>query len=303
MLIILYGQMSDQFNWKQQRMINGGCTCGYREYAKNFGHIVYLSPQKVKLPWEHSITDSNKVIAFIKKYPKSVVWSVKHDSRKDREILAKIDNKKLYYSCNSKNRYNKFCDVSLVDTEDRLGKNAKVWFKGKDPNYWLPGTNKEFDYLLMGRRGDKNEVYFINRLREVKEKRRVLWIGGEAHRHRIKATKHDVIFTDFSGQNAVRTLIPKAKVGILFTELSVEGFPQSYLEMTMCGIPVVYNKKAPGNKFYFHKHTCIMCSKQDIIQSAEFLLQAGVSDKCREEAIKHYSLKKSYNWMLKCLEQ
>ena len=76
MLIILYGEISDQINLKQQLMIDGGTTCGYREYAKNFGHIIYLSPQKVNKSWEHSIPNPKDVIKFIKKYPNAIVWSV-----------------------------------------------------------------------------------------------------------------------------------------------------------------------------------------------------------------------------------
>ena len=79
-------------------------------------------------------------------------------------ILSKIQNKKVYYSCNSKNRYNSFCDVSLVDTQGRLKgvPNGHVWFKGKNPDYWYPSTKKEYDYILVGGRGDKNELYFLN---------------------------------------------------------------------------------------------------------------------------------------------
>ena len=128
MLIILYGDISNKTNWKQQRMIDGGATCGYREYARNFGHIIYLTPQNVKLDWEHSIPNSREVVSFIKKHPDAIVWSVKYSPRKDSEILSKISNKKFYYSCNSKNRFNKFCDLSLVDTEDRLkGNRSIVW--------------------------------------------------------------------------------------------------------------------------------------------------------------------------------
>lgn len=301
MLIVLYGDISNSHNGKQQRMIDGGCTCGYREYARNYGHIVYMAPQNVKLNWEHSITNPNKVVEFIKKYPDAIVWSVKHSSRKDKEILKRIKNKKVYYSCNARNMYNDYCDVSLVDTEDRLKGNAKLFVKGKDFRYWKPSNKKEFDYLLLGRRGDKNEIHFLRRLNEVKEGRSILWIGGKKHEGRIK-TKHKVVCTDFIGQDAVRDNIPRAKVGILFTELSVEGFPQSFLEMTMCGLPVVYNINAPRNKFYFHKHNCLLSSKENIIKNAETLLKNGDPIKCRETAIKYYSLDKSYERIKECLK-
>jgi len=301
-LIILYGDISGKSNWKQQRMIDGGATCGYREYARNFGHIIYMCPQKVKLPWEHCILKPKNVIKFISKYPNSVVWSVKYSPKKDREILSKIKNKKFYYSCNAKNRYNSFCDISLVDTPQRLnGKKSAVWFKGKDPEYWKPtGEMKEFDYLLIGGRGDKNEVYFLKKLNQVKKKRRVLWVGGKKHKHKV-STNHDIVYTDFVGQDTVKKHIPRCKVGILFTDLKIEGFPQSFLEMSMCGLPVVYNINGPTNDFYFHKENCILCAKKDLIKSAEILLKNPNHELCRETAIKNYSIKRSYEGILKCL--
>ena len=164
-LILLYGGISKSVHPKQQRMIDGGATCGYREYAENFGKIIYLCKQQVKLPWEYSMTNPHKVVQFLNKRPNAIVWSVKHDPAKDSLILRSIKNKKLYYSCNSKNSINLNCDVSLVDTPQRLRKNAKLHLKGKDPNYWKPGNGeKVYDYLLMGKRGDKNEIYFINQL-------------------------------------------------------------------------------------------------------------------------------------------
>ncbi len=303
MLIILYGDISDQKAGKQQRMIDGGATCGYREYARNYGHIIYMANQKVKLPWEHSIVDPNKVVEFIKQHPNSIVWSVKHSLRKDKKILSKINNKKIYYSCNSSNMYNKFCDVSLVDTLQKIKNNAKLWFKGKDPYYWKPldEDKKEFDYLLVGRRGDKNEIHFIQKLNAIKEKRKILWIGGEKHKSKIGKTKHEVVCTGFVGQKKVKTNIPKAKVGVLFTELTIEGFPQAFLEMTMCGLPVVYNVNAPRNKFYFHKDNSLLCSKNDLVKSAEILLKTRDPIRCRETAIRNYSLDESYGRIKECL--
>jgi len=303
MLIILYGDFSDKENQKQQRMIDSKATCGYREYARNYGHIIYLSPQHVKLPWEHSITDPKKIIEFINKCSSdSIVWSVKHSPKKDKEILSKINNKKIYYSCNSQNMYNPYCNISLVDTEERIKKNAKLWFKGKDPNYWKPNDNpKEFDYLLIGRRGDKNEVYFLKRLNEIKEIRKILWIGGEAHRNKVSCN-HEVIYTPFIGQDETRDNIIKTKVGILFTELKIEGFPQSFLEMTISGVPVVYNERAPKNLFYFHKYNHIFCSKKDIVRSAEKLLKDRNSEKCRQVSINNYSLERSYQRIIECLK-
>ena len=303
MLIILYGDISNKSNWKQQRMIDGGSTCGYREYARNFGHIIYMCPQTIKHDWEHVILKPKNVIKFINKFPDAIVWSVKHSPKKDNEILSKIKNKKVYYSCNAKNCYNQFVDVSLVDTPKRVKKNAKIFFKGKSSEYWLPSDKKEYDYILIGTRGDKNEAYFINKLTTlIKDKRKIIWVGGKKFRKRVKQTHHKIIYTDFIGQDEVRDIIPKAKVGILFTELKVEGFPQSFLELTISGVPTIYNENAPVNKFYFHKDNCILSNKKSLIRNAEKLLKNGNSEKCRKTAIEHYSIQKSYDRILKCLK-
>ncbi len=304
MLIILYGDISNKKNGKQQRMISGEVTCGYREYAKNFGCIIYMTPQDIKQSWERVMVQPKNVVKFINKHPDAIVWSVKHSPKKDEQILSKIKNKKIYYSCNAKNIWNSKCNVSLVDTPKRVKKNGKLWFKGKEPHYWksLKEQQKEYDYVLVGLRGDKNETYFIKRLNEIKEKRKILWIGGYRFKRKIPKTHHEVHLTKKLSQDEVRNHIPKARVGILFTELKVEGFPQSFLEMTMCGVPVVYNQKAPGNKFYFHKENSLLCIKKDIIKSAETLLKNRDPIKCREIAIKNYSLEKSYKRILECLK-
>ena len=303
-LIILYGDISNKKNDKHQLMIDGKVTCGYREYAKSFGHIIYMTPQDIKLPWEHVILKPKNVIKFINKYPDVIVWSVKYSPKKDKEILSKVKNKKIYYSCNSKNMYNNSCDISLVDTEKRIRSNAKLWFKGKDPNYWIPlnEEKKEYDYLLIGLRGDKNEIYFLKKLNKIKHQRKILWIGGYKFKKKIPESHHSIELTKKISQDEVRDNIAKAKVGVLFTELRVEGFPQSFLEMSMCGVPVVYNKRAPTNKFYFHKENSLLCMKGDIIKSAETLLKNRDQVKCREASIKNYSLEKSYERILSCLK-
>lgn len=303
MLIILYGEISNKSKWKHQRMIDGGATCGYREYARHYGSIVYVTPQKVKLPWEKSIYKPKAILNYIRKYPDAIVWSVKTGPVKNKEILSKIKNKKVYYSCNAKNRNCKFANINLIDTPQRLKhKKDKLWVKGKDPDYWKPqGQKKEFDYLLIGTRGDKNETYFLKRLNEVKEPRKILWIGGKKHEHKIR-TNHQVVCTGFMGQDEVRDNIPRAKVGVLFTELKIEGFPQSFCEMTMCGVPVVYNTNAPRNKFYFHKGNSLLSNKEKIIFSAEKLLKYYNPERCREIAIKNYSIEKAYGRILECLK-
>lgn len=304
MLIILYGEVANKTKWKHQRMIDGGATCGYREYAKHFGTIVYVTPQKVSLPWEKSIYKPKHIINFINQHPEAIVWSVKKGPRKDREVLSKIKNKKIYYSCNAKNRNCKQAHINLVDTKERLKypKKDRIWVKGKDPDYWKPqGQKKEFDYLLIGTRGDKNETYFLNQLNSIKEPRKILWIGGKKHEHKIK-TKHQVVCTGFMGQDDVRDNIPRAKVGVLFTELKIEGFPQSFCEMTMCGVPVVYNINAPRNRFYFHKGNSLLCTKDKMVFSAEKLLKYYNPELCRQIAIKNYSIERAYRRILECIK-
>ena len=88
--------------------------------------------------------------------------------------------------------YNLKCNVSLVDTPKRVRKNAKLWFKGKNPNYWKPldDIKKEYDYLFIGTRGDKNEIYFLKKLNEIKKKRKILWIGGYGFKNKIPNQKN-----------------------------------------------------------------------------------------------------------------
>lgn len=294
-LIILYGKFSENHHIKQQMMIDGKCTCGYREYAQNFGEIIYLAPQKINDNFSHSIYDESSLLEYLSFHPEDIVWSVKSDSKKD-ELLKKISNKKIYYSCCAHDVINLNADISLVDDESRLKDNAALWFKGKDENYWKEKATKEFDYLLVGRRADKNELYFLDYLNDIDIKRKILWIGGNDHKHKIKS-HHYVHTTDFISMNNVRQLIPMAKVGILFTEHKSEGFPQTFLEMTMCGVPVVYNKTAPKNKYYIHKNNCLLTDKNNLIKDAEFLLNNHDSKLCRRDAIENYSITKSFEHM------
>ncbi|MCD6435595.1 MAG: glycosyltransferase [Clostridiales bacterium] len=292
-LIVLYGDVGTTSWKKAQKNIDGVQTCGYRDYAEKFGCIIYMTPQKVSKDWEHSIPDPDKVVDFIHKYPDAIVMAIKVAARRDEKILSKVKNRKLYYSCGCKNLYNSFCDISLVDIESRLGKNAKVFVKGKDKNFWKPSGKKEFDYLFIGVRGDKNESFFVNKLNSVKKKRKILWIGGKKHRKKIK-TFHDVTYTDKLNKEGVRDNISRAKVGVLFTE-SGEGFPQSFLEMTMCGVPVVYNIKAPINKMYNHSpNNCVLANRGNLIEKSEWLLNSYDQELCRKIAIDNYSMDKFY---------
>jgi len=293
-LIILYGDIGTTPWKKAQRLIDGIHTCGYRDYAKKFGCIIYMTPQNTKEEWEHSIPDPAKVIEFIDKNPDATVWSVKVAPSRDKQILAHINNRKLYYSCCNQNMYNSFCDVSLVDTEKRVKRNAKVFCKGKDENFWKPvHDKKEYDYLLIGLRGDKNEAFFLNQLDKIKGSRKILWIGGHKHRKKIR-TRHKIDFTPALSSEGVRDKISLAKVGVLFTDLG-EGFPQSFLEMTMCGVPIVYNVKAPINNIYNHSpQNCVLANRGNLIKKSEELLKSFDPELCRKIAIENYSMDKFY---------
>jgi len=300
-LIMLYGGIGDNLNKKQQMMIDGQCTCGYREYARKYGVIIYMTPQNCKLSWENSLT-ANEAVRFCNDHPKSIVWSVKHDPLKDEKIISKIKNKKVYYSCCNRNMINDICDISLVDTTERLklSKKAKLHIKGKDPNYWLPinFSEKIYDYVLVGKRADKNEIYFLNRLKEeVKDVRTVLWIGGEAHRNKVPRCHHSINLLPFVGQDMVRDNISLGKIGILFTEHPAEGFPQTFLEMSMCGLPVIYNCDAPMNSKYIGDYNIRLIDKPGLVSAAEsmlFRMNQDISNKCRTDAINRYSIEISY---------
>lgn len=298
-LIILYGGLSDKSNAKQQMMINGGATCGYREYAEAYGEIIYLCPQVVSKPFEKSMTSPGEIVDYCNSHPETIVWSVKHDPNKT-EMLKLIKNRTLYYSCCANNMYCDSADISLVDSHSRVKDESrhKVWFKGKDSNKWLPSDNKRYDYLLMGRRGDKNELYFLDRLtKEISYSRSILWIGGEKFKDKVVSSHHDITFMPFSSEADVIKAIPTASVGVIYTEHRAEGFPQSFLEMAMCGVPVVYPTTAPINPYYVGQYNIHICQKKDLIFTCEMVLAQPKSELCRAESINKFDLDKSYKHM------
>jgi len=291
---------------KHQLLIEGKLTCGYREYAKHGGAIVYMTKQhSLKEPWEFCFPNGKGLKEWLKKYPDAVVWAIKNDGGKN-PLLKSISNFKVYYSCNCHNMYNKYCDVSFVDTPARIKNNdkCKLFFKGKDPDFWKPKENakRQYDYVLLSKRDDKNQSFFIQELtNNVKEKRKILWLGGRAFRKKVK-THHDVEYTPVLSQVEIRDRLSDVKLGILYTEHTFEGFPQAYLEMTMCGIPVLYPSAsiAPKNDYYFfEENSHLVRRKSRLWSDAEKCLrkyELGKTDVlCRNKSAEEYNITKSIN--------
>lgn len=302
-LLILYGRFQKDTNWKQQRMIEEKCTCMYRSFAERFGEIIYLAPQEcINKTWEKSIPDKNELIKYLYTQPDTIIWSVKHCLMKD-EVLKLLDNKKVYYSCCSLNMYNKYCDISLVDLPERVSRNGVLWVKGKDPDYWKPNKRKIFDFLIVGPRGDKNELFFLNEMQKTKREYTIQWIGGEAYKDQIQS-KHEVLYTPFLTMEQMKESIPHSKIGVILSEHPAEGFPQTFLEMTMCGVPVIALSKGFANRVY-NDNCYTIIDKCDIVNRAEDILEfwniEKVSVKVRKYAIENYSLEKSYESVLKGL--
>jgi hypothetical protein len=64
--------------------------------------------------------------------------------------------------------------------------------------------------------------------------------------------------------------------------------------MTMCGVPVVFNKNGPFNSHYFYKENSKRVEKKNLIYAAEDLLANHDQAACRQIAIENYSLEKSF---------
>lgn len=302
-MIILYGPLGNHDRDKQQSLIDGKLVCAYREYASIFGSIVYLCEQdNIVQPWEHSLATEDAVLNYCRSRPDDIVLSIKHNEPKDG-LLRKIRNPKLYHACSAWNTVNPNCDISLVDTEERIvNASCRILYKGRDENIWKPtGAEKEFDYLLIGRAGNKGQMKFLEKLRSLKERRTVLWIGGSRYKKKaskIPGKRHHIKFTDMLGPAEVSNLISKGKVGILFTEFDGEGFPETFMELTLCGVPVVYSNIGPYNKKYFHAHNSVITDEKGLLSAAENLRKSHNPELCRKEAVENYTLKSSYEYMV-----
>lgn len=300
-LILVYGKVESTPCGKQQAMIDEKWTCGYREYAKQPGVvIIYPRPQKnLKHDWEMCMPNGDGLVEFCKSHIDAVVWSVKKDKRKSG-LLVQIPNFKVYYSSCAHHGVQKFADINLVDTKERQRGRSAIHLKGKDPDFWKPiDQPKEYDYLIMGKRADKNEFFFLKQLNVVKKPRSILWLGGIKHAESARnllASRHTINITPMYGPDAVRDHISKAKVGILYSEHPAEGFPQTFLEMTMCGVPVVYG--GPQNDYYFFPENSVRPRKKSLVKAAEALLGVYNPEACRQCAVENYSIQKSIERLL-----
>jgi len=297
-LIILYGKFGKKLHEKQQRMIDGGSSCGYRDYARLFGEIIYLCPQRLSRKWEKSITEPQELVRYLNSQENVVVWSVKHDPAKDA-CLDYVKHPKLYYSCCAYNTINRHVDYSLVDTIERVkpGTNAVLWQKGKDPEKWNydPEVKRVYDYLLVGRRADKNEIWFIDKLtKKVKEQRSILWIGGKEHRYKFN-THHYVKCTPFVGESEVIKLMNKCYVHVLLSEHPAEGFPQSIIESGMCGCCVIYS--GPRGIFENKEEAFSHCEDMLLVTSCGGWEKLGRRESKRKLFVDDYSIHKSWEQM------
>ena len=304
-LIILYGSMGDKHNAKVQKMIDGRSVCGYRSHAEKFGEIIYMAPQNLSKPWERCITSKAQLALYLEGLPSDcIIWCVKHDKdgRRD-DVVRRLNHRSVYYSCCSLDTFNPNCNISLVDTSARIkNKRMKLWVKGKDRGWWYENSPKFFDYCLIGRRADKNEQWFISELTEkVKQKRSIMWIGGEGHK--IPKTHHHVATTPFCGPEIVRNGINSCRVGINATEHPCEGFPQSLVEMQICGLPCVYLDTAPWNDLYigmrglFWPTPIARSPKEEVVIKAEKFL-ANIE---KINIVSHLTLENSYQSILNAL--
>lgn len=307
-LIILYGNASKDRSSKVQQLVDGKLTCGYRDYAQHYGCIAYLVPvNNIKKSWEYVFPEGRGIVEFCRNYPDAIVWSVKLGNSLKNSILDQIKNRKLYYSCCSRNIVNNCCHISLVDTVDRLPKsssNVRLWIKGKDPEFWKPvSEQKIYDYVVVGRpKPSKNQKLFVKQLaRECPHTRTVLWIGGGEGRKLIG--NHQLVSTPLLPPNRVRDLMCLARVGVLFTQYEDEGFPQSLLELTMCGVPVIYSTDGPYNSAYFSPHSAIRTTKRNLIKDAENMLKLADPVTCRSYAINNYTLLSSFEMLCKIAEE
>lgn len=308
-LVILYGDVSATAPAKTLSLIRGELTCGYRDYARRFGTIVYPFPMRPLFAYEHSAPDQVAFASFIASKPDAVLWVVKTGGpRRDAWIRA-ADRRKLYYSCGASDLVYESCDFSLVGTEKRarVHPSCRVWVKGKDADFWQSrGEERIYDYVLLGRdKPGKNQKLFLQHLRdELKTSRRVVWVGGSRSREAYAERwgTHEVEFLPMLSPDRVRCYLSSSRVGILFTKYKNEGFPQSFLEMAMCGTPVVYSAHGPHQASYFHDSLAAITDERGLIMVAEALRERADAASCRTEAVRRFELEVSYQCLMRIIQ-
>lgn len=304
-LVILYGDVSVTAPPKTLSIIRGDLTCGYRDYARRFGTIVYPFPMAPTQAYERSAPDLDTFVSFMASKPDAVLWVIKAGSPQRDAWIRAVACPKLYYSCCASDLAHESCDFSLVDTvkRARVHPTCRVWVKGKDADLWQPqGEERVYDYVLIGRdKPGKNQKLFLRHLSdELQTSRRVVWVGGSrstrAYSERWGA--HVVDFLPMSGPAQVRRCLSSSRVGILFTKYRNEGFPQSFLELAMCGTPVVYSVHGPYNSSYFHDSIARVTNERGLVTTAETLRERADAAACRMEAIRRFELEISYQCLM-----
>lgn len=297
-LIIICGNPHAGDSPKYDRIFSQDVTFGYRDYARVAGALIFPFSISGELrSYEAAVNDPDAIAEYCNAWPDAVVWSLKAWTPEKVALLQRIKNRKVHYSCGARNTFNPHCDVSLVDDPIRVSnKHMRLWIKGKDPQQWpLLSDTRVYDYLVLGRnKPGKNQKLFYSMIFDsVASPRSVLWVGGSDVEEEIPAGIHKLHLVPFAKSVDLPSYFAKCKVGGLFTEWHDEGFPQSYLEMAMCGLPVVYNAAAPWSTSYESPAISCRVTRKNLVEQAEHLRNNADHAKCRAAAVAQFSLERS----------
>jgi len=252
--------------------------------------------------YELATSDTDAIVDYCNTWPNAVVWSLKKWTDAKADLLKRIRNRKIHYSCGAHDLYNPHCDVSLVDCEQRIyHKSMRTWIKGKDPDKWpLLTAERKYDYCVIGKpKAGKNQGWFINELADnLAEPRSFLWIGGSKEVIDIKISQHSCLTIPYVATDCLPALFAQCKVGAVFTTYEDEGFPQSYLEMAMCGLPVVYHESAPWSDCYGSPNISVRANSKNVVALAETLRREANHTACRSDAVNQFSIEKSIDSIL-----
>lgn len=296
-LIILCGNPHAQTSDKYERIFGGGFNFGYSDYARVAGCILFAFPVNFPLSsWMGCFPDGDGLVDYCCRYPDALVFSIKPSDKRKARLLQKLPHAKVYYSCGKRAGYDSSCDVSVVDDPARVTNDrTRLWVKGKDSVFWAPSpAERVYDYVMVGRtKKGKNYELFLDLLaKSDAPPRRVLWVAGPSPGV-TRLGVHELEQIEYSSATIIRGLLSRSRVGILFTAYPDEGFPQVFLEMVMCGVPVVYRDKAPWQSCYDHPAICVRTGQDRLIASAESLLARADAAACRQVAESRFSLDKS----------